>query len=93
LTFSNEAAGELQERVERNLGRDIASRILIATFHGFGVILLNLFGHHLNLNVDFSVLDEISQGELVSELVGTTDCDPFSTSRILIRLLRKLSGT
>lgn len=75
LTFSNEAAGELQERVERSLGREIASRIRIATFHGFGVILLQALGHHAALDADFSILDETCQQELVSELLGSTDCE------------------
>jgi superfamily I DNA/RNA helicase len=75
LTFSNEAAGELQERIESSLGREVASRIRIATFHGFGVTLLEALGHHAGLNADFSILDEICQQELISELLGSTDCE------------------
>jgi len=77
LTFSNEAAAELQERVHRALGADLASRVLISTFHGFGVVLLNTLGHHVGLDVDFSILDEITQEELISELLGTVDCEAF----------------
>jgi superfamily I DNA/RNA helicase len=75
LTFSNEAACELQERIERSLGREVASRIRTATFHGFGVTLLQALGHHAGLDADFSILDEICQQELVSELLGSTDCE------------------
>lgn len=77
LTFSNEAAAELQERVHRALGADLASRVLISTFHGFGVVVLNILGHHLGLDVDFSILDEITQEEILSELLGTVDCEAF----------------
>jgi ATP-dependent DNA helicase UvrD/PcrA len=75
LTFSNEAAVELQDRVHRALGADLASRVLISTFHGFGVVFLNTLGHHAGLDVDFSILDEITQEELISELLGTVDCE------------------
>jgi DNA helicase-2/ATP-dependent DNA helicase PcrA len=75
LTFSNEAAGELQERLQACIGTDAAARTLVSTFHGFGVVLLNLFGHHVGLEVDYSILDEICQEELISELLGTVDCD------------------
>ena len=75
LTFSNEAAGELQERLRTCLGDEAASRMAISTFHGFGVALLNTLGHHAGLGVDFSLLDETSQQELISELLGSVDCD------------------
>jgi len=77
LTFSNEAAGELQTRIQSSLGAEVASRVRAATFHGFGVMLLNALGHHLGLDVDFSILDEVCQEELVSELLGRTDCEPL----------------
>jgi DNA helicase-2/ATP-dependent DNA helicase PcrA len=75
LTFSTEAAAELQTRIQATLGSEIGSRILTSTFHGFGVILLQTLGHHVGLDVDFSILDDISQEELLSELLGTTDCE------------------
>jgi DNA helicase-2/ATP-dependent DNA helicase PcrA len=75
LTFSNEAAAELQERIQKSLGNERASRLLASTFHGFGVILLNTLGHHVGLDVDFSILDETCQQELLSELLGSGDCE------------------
>jgi DNA helicase II / ATP-dependent DNA helicase PcrA len=75
LTFSTEAAAELQTRIQATLGSEIGSRILTSTFHGFGVMLLEKLGHHIGLNIDFSILDDISQEELLSELLGMTDCE------------------
>lgn len=75
LTFSNEAASELEERLEKVLDSQIASRLKILTFHGFGVMMLNLFGHLVGLNVDFSIIDETGQEEFISEILGTVDCE------------------
>lgn len=75
LTFSNEAAAEIQRRIELILGQEVAARILAVTFHGYGVVLLNALGHHIGLDVDFSILDEIGQQELVSDLLAQVECE------------------
>ena len=75
LTFSNEAATELEERLARVLDSQAASRLQILTFHGFGVMILNLFGNLIGLDVDFSIIDEASQEEFISEILGTVDCE------------------
>ena len=61
LTFSNEAAAELQERIQTSLGNEMAPRLLASTFHGFGVILLNTLGHHVGWMSIFRILDETCQ--------------------------------
>jgi len=75
LTFSNEAAAELGERIRSQLGPLDASRVLIQTFHGFGVMLLHLLGQLVGLSTDFTILDETAQRELMSELLGSVECE------------------
>jgi superfamily I DNA/RNA helicase len=73
LTFSNEAAQELEERVADRFGEQVAARIRISTFHGFGVTFLH---HHGQLaGIDALVLDEAGQGELVNSILGQADCE------------------
>jgi superfamily I DNA/RNA helicase len=73
LTFSNEAAQELEERIADRFGEQVASRIRISTFHGFGVTFLH---HHGQLaGLDAIILDEAGQGELVNSVLGKTDCE------------------
>jgi superfamily I DNA/RNA helicase len=73
LTFSNEAAQELEERIADRFGGQIAAGIRINTFHGFGVSFLH---HHGQLaGLDAIILDEAGQGELVNGLLGKTDCE------------------
>src|SRR5262252_5804066 len=72
LTFSNEAAQELEERVADRFGEQTAARIRISTFHGFGV---NFLHHHGQLaGIDALILDEAGQGELVNSILGRADC-------------------
>jgi DNA helicase II / ATP-dependent DNA helicase PcrA len=75
LTFSNEAANELQIRIRASLGDDTASRLGATTFHGFGVVVLNSLGHHIGLDTEFSILDETTQDELMVDILGRTDCE------------------
>ncbi len=49
----------------RQFGARTQDLIRGSTFHGFGVILLQTLGHHVGLDVDFSILDDISQEELL----------------------------
>lgn len=48
----------------------IASQIRIATFHGFGLSLIQLHGHHKDLDLNTCVLDEAGQRELLNEVLG-----------------------
>src|SRR6185369_2927896 len=75
LTFSTEAADELRERIGLSLGEEVGARVMAMTFHGFGVVLLNVLGHHIGLDVDFAILDDASQEEMLTEIVGEIDCE------------------
>jgi ATP-dependent DNA helicase UvrD/PcrA len=77
LTFSNEAANELRERLRSRLGEEVARRVDAFTFHGFGVALLNWAGHLQSVGVDYSIADEPVQEEIVLEVLGGVACDDF----------------
>jgi superfamily I DNA/RNA helicase len=73
LTFGNEAARELEERSADRFGEQVAERIRISTFHGFGVSFLH---HHGQLaGLDATIIDEAGQAELVNGLLGKSDCE------------------
>ncbi len=75
LTFSNEAAFELKERLRRRLGPDVAQRVMAATFHGFGRHLLHYLGGRFEADLPgrVPVLDEAGQEELVLDVLGRAD--------------------
>ncbi len=97
LTFSNEAAQELEERIADRFGEQIAARIRISTFHGFGVAFLH---HHGQLaGLDALVLDEAGQGELVNAILGKADCEkllklkrPSETARRIVEHINYLKN-
>jgi superfamily I DNA/RNA helicase len=57
LTFSNKAAAEMTERVERQ-NSAAAPLMWIGTFHAFGLELLRLYGSHIGIGQDFEIADE-----------------------------------
>ena len=75
LTFSNEAARELQDRLRRALGPDGAQGVMVATFHGFGRHVLHYLGGRFKNDLPGAVpvLDQASQEELVLDLLGRED--------------------
>jgi len=74
LTFSTDAAEELEERVAAKFGEDVASRIKISTFHGFGVSFLQHHGHFADVDANAYILDESGQEELVTGILGDVPC-------------------
>lgn len=92
LTFSNDAAEELRQRIAAQFGAATASRMEISTFHGFGVTFLYHHGQFLGVDADAAILDETGQEELVTSLLGTVPCgriitlyNPEETVRDIVR--------
>lgn len=81
LTFSDEAARELHERIAREFGDGVADQMTIATFHGFGMTVLHYHGSEVGLGTDFTVLDEDAQAALINRLLGSVSCDLLITLR------------
>lgn len=75
LTFSNEAATELNERIERRVGPLAGNKVSALTFHGLGVRLLHILGHHIGLSEKYSLLDETYQLEIFLDLLGLVECE------------------
>ena len=57
VTFTNKAAGEMRERVERLVGEDCAGRLWIGTFHSICARLLRYESGAFGLHGDFTIYD------------------------------------
>ncbi len=57
ITFSNEAANNLLNRVRRFIDFENTREPIIKTFHSFSAYLLREFGDKIGINKDFSILD------------------------------------
>ena len=54
LTFTNRAADEMRERIER-MAPEAVERFFIGTFHGFSADVLRQHGQHLGIKTDFRI--------------------------------------
>lgn len=97
LTFSNEAADELRERIEDEFDAETAEEMEITTFHSFGYSFLLTEGHRIGLSEEIVVLDEARQEELLTSLLGRVECDsiidlkqPEETARQALRQICRL---
>lgn len=67
VTFTNKAAKEMRERVQKILGPSRSAEPLISTFHSFCVRLLRREIHHLGYKRDFSIYDTDDQKNLIKQ--------------------------
>jgi len=55
LTFTNQAASEMRERLEK-IAPEFSERVFVGTFHSFCTELLRQYGSHVGVKPDFSIL-------------------------------------
>jgi DNA helicase-2/ATP-dependent DNA helicase PcrA len=82
VTFTNKAAGEMRERVERLLGTESLGGF-VGTFHRFSLGLLRRYADRAGLSRDFAIFDSGDQVSLVKqalelENLGETQYPPRS---------------
>jgi DNA helicase II / ATP-dependent DNA helicase PcrA len=69
VTFTNKAAKEMRERVQKIIGPSRSAEPLISTFHSFCVRLLRREIHHLGYKRDFSIYDTDDQKRLIKKIL------------------------
>ena len=82
LTFSNKAAGEIKNRLEKILKSNV-EKIKISTFHSFCLDILRKNHEEVELNKTFSVCDSDYQKRLLKQLM---------ISRVRENIDRKING-
>src|SRR6187551_3862522 len=75
ITFTNKAAGEMRERLERMLGRT-ARAIWILTFHAACGRILRREAELLGYRSSFTIYDQADQVRLVKQCLEALDKDP-----------------
>jgi DNA helicase-2/ATP-dependent DNA helicase PcrA len=84
ITFTNKAAKEMRERVEKRLGEDLAlnrpvsnhERPFLSTFHALGVHIIKENSRLLNLTRHFTIFDRTDSIGAVKEALKTLGYDP-----------------
>jgi DNA helicase-2/ATP-dependent DNA helicase PcrA len=75
VTFTNKAAREMRERIEKLIGTG-AEIPFLGTFHSISVRILKTDGHLIGLEPTFSIYDSSDQKDLVKEAMKKLNMDP-----------------
>jgi ATP-dependent DNA helicase Rep len=84
ITFTNKAAKEMQERVDKLLQGKAAKGLTISTFHSLGVRILREEVHALGYKPKFSIFDSNDCFGIISELAGSVDKATIRTLQSVI---------
>lgn len=77
VTFTNKAAKEMRERVEKLLiGKNYNSNPLISTFHALGVYILKENAQRIGLTKHFTIADETYALSIIKDILKELDLDP-----------------
>ncbi len=77
VTFTNKAAREMRERVEKLLiGKNYNSNPLISTFHALGVYILKENAQRIGLTKHFAIADETYALSIIKDILKELDLDP-----------------
>lgn len=74
ITFTNKAAGEMRERVDRLVGMG-AEQIWVSTFHSMCVRMLRRFIDHLGYDRNFTIYDTDDQRNIMKEVCKDLNID------------------
>ena len=82
VTFTNKAAGEMKERIRKNIG---ITNVTISTFHSLSSKILRIDGKEIGIPRNFVIYDEGDQIDAVKEALKKLDISPkeYKPSSIL----------
>ena len=75
ITFTNKAAGEMRERVNKIVGFG-AEQVWVSTFHSACVRILRRYIDRIGYNNDFTIYDTDDQKKLLKEVIRNLNLDP-----------------
>lgn len=75
VTFTNKAAQEMKERIEKLVGEHVGKHLWIGTFHATCARLLREFGEKIGIDRDFVIYDDSDQMALIRECLRNLAID------------------
>ncbi|MBX7149587.1 DNA helicase PcrA [bacterium] len=76
VTFTNKAAGEMRERIEKILGEGAMRNMWVSTFHSICLRILRRHASLLGYKPDFSIYDDSDQDKLISQCLEELGYNP-----------------
>jgi DNA helicase II / ATP-dependent DNA helicase PcrA len=88
VTFTNKAAQEMKERIEKLVGDNVGKHLWVGTFHATCARLLREFGEKIGLDRDFAVYDDSDQMTVLRDCLTQLSIDEkkFAPRAILARI-------
>ena len=84
ITFTNKAAREMRERVQRRIRGDAADGLTISTFHSLGLKFLQLEHARLGLKRGFSIFDAADSLAQFKDLLAGAKPDAIQAAQALV---------
>ncbi len=75
ITFTNKAANEMKQRLEKKVGVENASEIWAGTFHSICIRLLRRYGERIGYSSGFTIYDGDDQKKLLTAILKDTNTD------------------
>lgn len=75
LTFTNKAAKEMRERINRLVGGDLAAHLYMGTFHSIFSRILRAEADHIGFNNNFTIYDESDSRSLLKAIIKEKGLD------------------
>ncbi|MDX5474516.1 MAG: DNA helicase PcrA [Bacillaceae bacterium] len=76
ITFTNKAAREMKERIQKIVGGSVAEEIWISTFHSMCVRILRRDIDRIGMNRNFTILDTTDQLSVIKNILKDRNLDP-----------------
>lgn len=89
ITFTNKAASEMRERIEKSLpefGHPSASLGYVGTFHSLGARILRIEAEYAGLSKNFTIYDEGDSLQVVKTILKEENVKRFTPSYYLNRI-------
>ncbi|MEG1801184.1 MAG: UvrD-helicase domain-containing protein, partial [Oscillospiraceae bacterium] len=74
ITFTNKAAAELRERLEKSIN-EYAADVMASTFHSLCVRILRKYGDKIGFTNSFTIYDSDDQKRIVKEIMKNFNID------------------
>ncbi|MGB8357628.1 MAG: UvrD-helicase domain-containing protein, partial [Bacteroidales bacterium] len=75
LTFTNKAAGEMKERINKIVGFETARSLWMGTFHSIFARFLRIDGHYLGYKSNFTIYDQDNTRSLIRTIIREMNLD------------------
>lgn len=89
VTFTNKAAKEMRERVHNLIGHE-AEKIVVSTFHSFGMKMLRMYANFLGYESNFNIYDTDDQTKVVRNILKELGATVQETPKKIVSLISKL---